>query len=46
MKNEAVNKNIPPEGYKGGLMFDEMFLKSVKTNFTRKVVLIKKFYTG
>ena len=28
MKNEAVNKNIPPEGYEGGLMLDEMSIQS------------------
>ena len=27
-KNEADIKNIPPEGYEGGLIFDEMSIQS------------------
>lgn len=28
MKNETLNKNIPPEGYEGGLALDEMSIQS------------------
>jgi len=28
MKNEAMHKNIPPEGYEGGLILDEMSIQS------------------
>jgi len=28
MKNEALHKNLPPEGYEGGLILDEMSIQS------------------
>lgn len=28
MKNEAIQRNLPPEGYEGGLILDELSIQS------------------
>lgn len=28
MKNEALSRNLPPDGYEGGLILDEMSIQS------------------